>query len=145
MTEEDRPSGAETDWLASCTECYGYGYTREQAITAMLAHLDMRSTDLQVDLIEHVGNVEHGLHGFDVDTLVTHEVIELPGGRLPEAIGLAREMNTAAQMLVDSAETIETSGGVESKPEDAYEGSTEGPPHPHDQSEAAYNRDRHDE
>ena len=40
MTENDRPSGAETDWYASSTQSYGFGYTREQALLEMAFHLD---------------------------------------------------------------------------------------------------------
>ena len=101
--------GSETDWLASCSQCYGYGYTQEQAILAMLAHLDPRGPDdgpLQVDLIEHVGSAQHGLGGWEVDTFVSGVTIEIPADEVSNLPQRASDITHDVQIASDSAEQV---------------------------------------
>jgi len=103
MTDEDRPDGSETDWLAWTAQCYGYGYTPEQALNAMAFHLDRgRSNPLEVDLVEHVGGVKHGRAGYECDHEVAWESVTFSPDQVGELIQAARAASET-ELILESA------------------------------------------
>jgi len=107
MSEEDRPSGAETDWYASSTQSYGFGYTREQALLEMAFHLDGdRDGPLEVDLVEHVGWFKHGIRGWTAEQQVNHEVISIPADDVKE-LRRAAKAASEAELILERADRIE--------------------------------------
>lgn len=107
MSDNDRPSGAETDWYASCVQCYGFGYTREQALLEMAFHLDGdRENPLEVDLVEHIGEFSHGIRGWSAEQQVNHEVVEIAPKDVEE-LRYAAEAAAEAELILERSDRIE--------------------------------------
>lgn len=78
--------GTDTDWLANCAYCYGFGYTAQQALSELAANLERDldpDDDLTVELVEHVGNATVKMGGgWEVDTFVSGHRVEIPVERI---------------------------------------------------------------
>jgi len=105
-SSEER-KGYETDWVADCAYGYGYGYTKEQALEEMAKHVRSSDGEIEVVLIEHVGNVTTSLSGIEVDEFVSGEKVTLPSDDLEELKHLAIESGGKAARLLDGAEHVE--------------------------------------
>lgn len=87
MSETDTQSDdtydeTETDWLANCAYCYGFGYTKSHALLELVAHMEPGAIDkdeLDVWLVEHVGDATVRMGGgWRVDEFVSGEHITFP-------------------------------------------------------------------
>lgn len=111
MTDDDKDSGAvDTDWLAQSVYGYGFGYTQEQALYAMLAHIRYIDTELEVHFIEHVGEVSHGPTGWSAEEFVSGESVTFRADELEAARVAASKTHAAVEDLFDDpmdSETIE--------------------------------------
>jgi len=116
----DDPDSTDTDWLAYCPDGYGYGYTEYQALLALAPYFDLPCDDggKTVTLIEHIGNAETGLMGWEVDQLVRKKVIELDKDRVEELRHIGAKAKEAGRRAVDTAEVVAT---YEPDPEDIDE------------------------
>lgn len=99
--------GHETDWLANSAQGYGYGYTKEQALTAMARFANERDDPLPVTLVEHVGSATLGMGRCEVEHFVSGERVEIDPDDLSELSDKAIITNIAAEKALDNAETIE--------------------------------------
>lgn len=98
----------ETDWLANSSHAYGFGYTKEQALYSMLAHMDrIPDRPLQVDLVEHVGDATVSMSGWRVEEFVSGERVEIPEREWKSARDDAIEANAGVSDSLDKAEQVE--------------------------------------
>jgi len=107
-TIPEDPDGTDTDWLATCSDGYGYGYTKRQALLALAPFFDLPADDSKhVTLVEHVGEAESGLMGWEVDHLIKKEVIKLSEGQIEDLRHHAAKARTAGEKALDTAELVE--------------------------------------
>lgn len=108
--DTDDVDGSETDFLANCSQGYGFGYTREQALAAMARNITTpsRHETVTVDLVEHVGECEIGPYGWGVETLAGAERVEIDGADLAELAEKATEAQHAAMAALDGSERVES-------------------------------------
>lgn len=103
--------GTETDYLATSSLGYGYGYTKRQALTAMVTEGrdPSRVNDtLTVDLVEHVGDATAGPTGWEVETLVSAERVEIDAERLQTLRSAGLDAHNSATRLLDEREVVES-------------------------------------
>jgi len=100
MTYDDKEYGHEdTDWLAQSVYGYGFGYTQEQALYAMLAHIRHVDTELEVHFIEHVGEVDHGPTGWSAEEFVSGESVTFRADELEAARVEASKAHASVEAL----------------------------------------------
>lgn len=103
MADDDSDyDGTDTDWIANSAKGYGIGYTREQALMAMFAHVRIDS-EIEVQLIEHIGDASMGPLGVEVDHPVTEESVTVSRPQARELTNAAREaMAITADVFADN-------------------------------------------
>lgn len=98
----------ETDWLANSVYGYGYGYTKGQALRAMLAETNPSyDRDLEVVLIEHVGTATTSMMKASVEEFVSGERIEIPADQIEELHQAAAEAKALSDLALDQADRLE--------------------------------------
>ena len=108
-TIPDDPESTDTDWLATCADGYGYGYTKAQALLALAPNFELPADpETHVTLIEHVGNAETGLMGWQVDHLIRKEVVKLTEEQVEDLRHHGAKAKTAGYTALDAAEQVET-------------------------------------
>jgi hypothetical protein len=111
---DDSRDGTETDWLANSGYGYGFGYTKEQALAAMMAHIKpVEEGTIRVSLVEHVGEAEVGMAGWDVEEFVDGEAVEIPAEEADRLRDAAIEETGAVEDALHAAETIQEYGETE--------------------------------
>lgn len=107
MSDDD--TAEYTDWLANSGQSYGYGYTEEQALTAMAGHarpLDDGET-ITVDLVEHTGGASTSWHGWEVETFHSGRRIEIPAHEFNVLRDVAVELAGAAEGALHAADDVQ--------------------------------------
>lgn len=101
MTDDRYP-----DWLANSAYGYGFGYTEEQALAAMAANVPGNSGPVEVELVEHHGNVKMGPGVTEADEVVNRERLEISEEDINRLRDAAIEQNRAAELALESAAEI---------------------------------------
>jgi hypothetical protein len=96
--DDSEYDSTETDWLAQCYQSYGVGYTKQQALQVAAAHSDPVDEPVKVALVEHVGGVTHSMFGWDAETFVSGEKVEIR----PEAWEQLREAASETDSIGES-------------------------------------------
>lgn len=115
--DESEYDGVDTDWVANIPRlgAYGFGYTKDQALTAAARHASVdpeSDTDVQIQFAEHIGSLTVGLQGIsDIDTLVGGETVEIAESELYDLKDLSIKANGEADRVLGDAETLEEYDG----------------------------------
>ena len=106
----DTPDKTDTDWLAYCPDGYGYGYGYYQSLAAVAPFFDLPvyGGSKKITLIEHIGDAETGLMGWEVDELVRKEVLELDAERIEDLRHHAAKSKTASRTAYDMGEVVDS-------------------------------------
>lgn len=103
--------GTETDYLATSSLGYGYGYTAKQALAAMARAgrtPGQRADTVEVDIVEHVGDAETTPGGWRVDTLVSAERIDMDADEYRALRDHAIKADSSATRLIEDGDTVES-------------------------------------
>lgn len=102
--------GTETDYLATSSLGYGYGYTAEQALAAMARagrSPGQRTDTVTVDIVEHVGEATTRPGGWQVDTLVSARRVEMDADELQALRDHAFKAESSATRLIEEGDEVE--------------------------------------